>query len=334
MAPKASPPTSGGKENKEKPTKEKPTKDKKEVVTAKPSNVAANSAVVTEKAADAAEAASKLSALRPRRRLIFFVVFVLFLAWIVVCFNPCRVKKKEDCGFSGISATNCMTVACFTKGGGEMTKKTIKLKRGKDSTLGLAVVDGPDSKYLTVQAIEDGGVVKAYNAELPADSEDRILSGDSIWKVAGEKGKKMKKAITATGEKTLEIEIRRSKLPAMLNFLHNPEKVSIIEMVLTAPGFRRWGDSFSKLSGFGFACWIFSGYPVASLPMYFTLSGAVSWYTTKCCHDEKVGGSTPHCYKGGAAIDTVLKAAWKKTSDLGEKVAKDPQGYWKWFVYG
>ncbi|CAE8605548.1 unnamed protein product, partial [Polarella glacialis] len=47
-----------------------------------------------------------LAKLRPRRRPLFFFVFVCFCLWIMVFYNPCEVdnKLKKDCGFSGVSS--------------------------------------------------------------------------------------------------------------------------------------------------------------------------------------------------------------------------------------
>eukprot|EP00929_Paragymnodinium_shiwhaense_P109989 TRINITY_DN76654_c0_g1_i1.p1 TRINITY_DN76654_c0_g1~~TRINITY_DN76654_c0_g1_i1.p1 ORF type:complete len:343 (-),score=87.24 TRINITY_DN76654_c0_g1_i1:147-1175(-) len=290
-----------------------------------------------KKAAEDNEAESRLSQLRPSRRLFFFVAFVSFCAWLLVNFDPCKVtdrKKKQDCGWEGISPLNCVTSACFQKSQ-KLEKKTIKVKRSKGEKLGLDVADGADDKWLTVQSIGDGAV-KAYNDALPADSEERILPGDSIWRVSGDKGKKMRKLVTtpASSDSTINIEIGRSALPSWLLFLHNPGELNLIEKALTSKGFERWGRSFGMLGGAGFSCWFFSGYPVTSLPMYMFVSSLTAWQTTRCCHDEKVPAGQPHCFFGGAKLESVVKKAAVKTREFALKVKDDPKSYVNWLIYG
>merc|ERR1712100_230456 len=116
------------------------------------------------------------------------------------------------------------------------------------------------------------------------------------------------------------VEIGCSNLPSWLLFLHNPGEPSLLEKALTSKGFERWGRSFAMLGGGGFSCWFFSGYPLASLPMYMGISTLTAWQTTRCCHDEKVAAGTPHCFFGGGKLEAIVKKAWVKSRDLALKV--------------
>jgi hypothetical protein len=282
---------------------------------------------------EAESAQGALSRLRPQsRRPIFFCLYVAFCAWLVGTYDACSVTgKKRDCGYAGISPTECITTACFTKGGGEMKKKTVKIER-KDGALGLTVGESSrDVNWLTVTAVTAGAVAE-YNAQ--AAAEDRVLVGDSIAKVSGSSGpKKMKKALAETG-KTIELELRRSRLPWYFKWAGtNDKNPGLLEKVVTSPGFEKWSRSASYIGGGGLLCWLLSGYPPASLPIYyFSLSGATAFALVRCCHDEDVGAGVPHCYKGNTpkVEDAVKEAAAKTRSFLGKiytDIAEDPKKY-------
>lgn len=277
---------------------------------------------------------SKLSLLRPNRRLIFFIGFVSFCAWLLVNFDPCKPqgkKGKQDCGWEGVSPLNCITTACFQKSQ-PVQKHSVTLKSRKGEQLGLSVSEGKDAKYVTVDSIS-AGLVKEHNDALEPDSEERILPGDSIRKIGDAKGKKLSKAVAAAqSDGSVAIELGRSNLPTWLLWLHNPAEMSFIEKALTSKGFERWSRSFGMLGGGGFSCWFLSGYPLTSLPMYMGISTLTAWQTTRCCHDEKVGAGQPHCFFGGAKLEVVVKKAWTKTRDLALKVKDDPKSYIDWLL--
>jgi len=280
------------------------------------------------------DAPQRLAGLRPKPRPLFFAAFALLCAWLVICYNPCDVKvqKRKDCGYPGISDMQCKTFACFTKGSAPFSKRTIKVKREDGAPLGMSYSVDKDSGTLFVDSVS-GGVVAAYNAELPADSEDRILPGDNIVKVDGKKTTKMLDALKAKGTRTHELDIERSRLPSFLRWIHGKKSLKLVERVLAAPGFRQWWRSFFSLGRVGLACWFVSGYPVASVPMYLTLSGAVAFNTARCCHDEKVPGGTAHCYKGQREKpEEILKTVIGQTFQLGERIRASPKSYFDWLL--
>lgn len=277
----------------------------------------------------------RLAKLRPKRRLIFVIAFVGFAVWVLAMHNPCGskvVQKKEDCGWSGISAFQCQTGGCFLAGGGERVTHKVAVTRDEGTLFGmtLATDDIKTKKTMSVISIESGGAVASHNARLPQDSEDRIRVGDEISKFDGETGSAMLGALKNTAAKDYKIIVKRSKLPSFLQFLaptiaKYPKLLGPVEKVLTSSGSGQWARWTSRLGGLGFTCWFFSGYPVASLPLYLTVSGAVAWGVTRCCHDEKVT-SGPHCYKSAPAeLETLVPTLWQNTVDFAQKVSADPK---------
>lgn len=286
------------------------------------------------KGSDADSAAERLRRLRPAPRPVFFAAFVLFCAWLVVFYKPCDVKgsKKRDCGYAGISDLKCKTGACFTKGGKPFSKSTAKVKREAGASLGMSYsVDQTGS--LLVQELSEGSV-QAYNDGLPTDSEDRIVPGDAIVKVDGKTASgKMMDALKAKGSRTLELEVQRSRLPLLLRWIHGNKHLKLLEKVLTSPGFKQWWRSFWSVGRVGLACWYISGYPMASVPMYLTLSGAVAFNTARCCHDEKVPAGTAHCYRGlRESPEAILRKVVGETVQLGQRVARSPRSYFDWLL--
>eukprot|EP00931_Biecheleriopsis_adriatica_P081204 TRINITY_DN54539_c0_g1_i1.p1 TRINITY_DN54539_c0_g1~~TRINITY_DN54539_c0_g1_i1.p1 ORF type:complete len:337 (+),score=80.34 TRINITY_DN54539_c0_g1_i1:86-1012(+) len=274
--------------------------------------------------ADEETPAGLLAKIRPRRRSIFFVIFVAFCAWLFVFADACQVevKSRRDCGFAGISPGYCVSGSCFTSRGGKMDKMVVKVERGQGETLGLEVKQdkGKDSMGL-VHSI-GSGAVQAYNSKLPSDSSERIRVGDVVAKVDGTKS--IKDALAKTTEKTIEIELRRSQLPSYLQWLRTSAKPGPVETVLTAPGFKRWSKLTSQIGTVGLGCWLLSGYGAASLPgYYFGLSGLVAFKMVRCCHDEKVPGGTPHCYLPAAdEPQAIVQKAWKSSVEFGNKAMK------------
>lgn len=276
----------------------------------------------------------RLARLRPRRRLIFFTVFAGSCIWILAVHNPCDaklIKKKEDCGWSGVSATECRIWACFLKGGGSK-KKIITVKREKNSKFGvkLDTSDVKSSGVVQVNEIEDGGAFAVHNAKLPEDSEDRIQVGDLIVKFDGESGTSMLSAFKNTAVKDYKMAVRRSALlPGFLrrhSFSKHPVFLKI-DQALTSPGFMQWSGWFMKVGGAGLSCWLLSGYPVSSVPAYLTFAAAVSIGVTRCCHDDEVK-SGPHCYKPiPVEVETLLPNLFMETVAFAKKVMGEPQEY-------
>mmetsp|Transcript_123805 Transcript_123805/g.213902 ORF Transcript_123805/g.213902 Transcript_123805/m.213902 type:complete len:334 (-) Transcript_123805:113-1114(-) len=273
-----------------------------------------------------------LSAIRPRQRSIFLVIFLGFCIWILAFHDQCDIKqkKREDCGYMGISAIECRTIGCFKKGGGELKKISVTVKREKGTKYGILVGKITKKEWLTIDEIKEGAI-QAHNDALPAGDEKRVEVGDSIVKIDGiGTNKGMKKILSKADTDKMELEIRRSKLPKLLRSLvHQRGNPNRLETFLTAPGLEKFLASFANMGAAGFGAWILSGYSPASLPLYyFTPSALVAWHMTKCCHNQEVAGGVPHCYKGRS--DTPREAfrrMWEATQQAYANFRKDPK---KW----
>lgn len=298
------------------------------------------------KANEESESAGFLANLRPKKRAIFFATFLGGCAWIIAMHDTCDqpVKSRKDCGYEGISPLQCQTTACMLKGGGSATvKKTVKVHRKDDETLGLSIQPDRVVGWATVTGIREGAV-KNYNMQV--DSEDMIQVGDRIAKVdgTGAKGEKkpeaayekMVKALEAKGAKTVQLEVQRPKISPYLLWLRSSTgKPTMAEKVITSPGFKQFSTTFSYVGGIGVACWLVSGYPPASLPLYYGgLSAVVAFWTVRCCHDSEVGPGVPHCYKPKVAkFEVVLDGAKAKTLEMASSVWKNPRAFLKrWLV--
>lgn len=274
-----------------------------------------------------------LAKYRPKKRFAAFAGFLAICIGIVCIYDACDVrKKKQDCGYAGISTLECRTLACFTKGGGELEKKKITIKRKKGTKFGIVSGSSKQDKDVFIASIKEGAVAD-HNAQ--AEPEDRIYPRDSITTIDGATGSSLRKSLAATTTESVVIELRRSKLPSYLTWIHRSSKPGMLERVLTAPGTKSWFDNFSKLGGVGFFVWYLSGYSAASLPFYyFGLSGAISWHMTRCCHDKEVAAGVPHCYKGGSAkFQVALNRLRTRGEETLAKVKKDPRSYLKWLFW-
>mmetsp|Transcript_33955 Transcript_33955/g.97815 ORF Transcript_33955/g.97815 Transcript_33955/m.97815 type:complete len:333 (+) Transcript_33955:87-1085(+) len=274
-----------------------------------------------------------LQALRPKRRPIFFLLWLLGCAWILISYSPCDVQgKKRDCGYSGISGTTCQLTGCFVKTPGAYSKKTIKVKREQGSKLGLDLDEAAGGLFLT-RSIRDGAV-KKYNSELPADDQDNaVLPGDRLVRVDSAKGKGIMKAMQESSAKTVVLEVYRSRLPSLLQFLHSnsPDKPNILEKVLSAPGSKYFASTWASMAQVAVPLWLISGYPLASLPSYFFVSSLVSFQLSRCCHDDTAKGNVPHCFVGRREpIATIVQKAAAETAALGQRVQGDMRGYFNW----
>lgn len=289
-----------------------------------------------------------LANLRPRRRSIFFLGFTTFCGLLVLLHNGCDIpkNKRQDCGFPDITVTECKWLACFTKGGGSATaKKTIKVSRLEQETLGLEVSKDKVNGWVAITAI-NAGAVMTHNNALPADSEDRIAVGDRISKVdsvtantkkADNAHERLAKALAGKGAKKVQLEVQRPRIPASLMWVRDSTgKPNLLEKVLTSPGAKSFGRNFVAVGSVGFSCWLLSGYPLASLPLYYLgPSLAVAFHSVRCCHDDEVPGGVAHCYKPTTTeIEAVLEGARKSIMDSVAKVRKDPvKSLKKWFVF-
>jgi len=272
-----------------------------------------------------------LSAFRPRKRFVVFAAFLAICGGTMLFHDSCDVrKKKQDCGWSGISALECRTTACFTKGGGDMDKKKIKLKRKKGTKFGIVSGSKKDESWVFIKAIKEGAVAD-HNAQ--AAEEDRIYPSDSISSIDGATGGTLRKSLASTNTESVSIEIRRTKLPSYLRWIHTSSKPNFVEKIMTAHGSKSWFDAFTKLGGLGVTFWFVSGYPAVSLPFYYLgLSSVTAWHmSSRCCHDEKVAGGVPHCYKGGSAkFGVAMGRLQTRSTEMLAKVQKDPRSYYKW----
>jgi len=289
-----------------------------------------------------------LAKLRPRKRVIFFVAFMAMCAGIVIFHNPCDVAKpkRQDCGYPDITPGACRSIACLTKGGGSATaKKVVQISRTTSETLGLDVKADKVIGWLTVVGIDDGAV-KEHNAALPEDSDERVRVGDRIAKIdstsaKGEKKaeaahKRMLKAVNAKGSKTVQVEIQRPRLPSFLMWIRQSNgKATLLEQVLTSPGVTNIKTGMSYIGGVGLACWLLSGYPAASLPLYYGgTSAAVALWSFRCCHDDDVPAGMPHCYKPNVgSVQDVVVNVQKGVLAFVAKVRKNPVAYFKKLVW-
>lgn len=291
------------------------------------------------------QAASKgaLSRLRQRRWPVFFVLYVASCAWLVCMYDACDVKpsKLQDCGHSGIQYTECATIACFLKGGGKMLKKQVEIDpKGESLGLDVAEVDNSDrirlgesiTKELIVTSI--AGAAAEYNSQVES-AEDRILVGDSITKVGSStKLQQMQKALLGTYKAGYKVtlSVQRSNVPWYLKWLGSKADFA------TSPSYQKWSRSVSYVGGYGLLCWLLSGYPPASLPVYyFSVSGLTSLMLHRCCYNENVPDGKPHCHKSRPIdIEDAVAEAWSRTQATLAKqyksFAKDPQKYMKSLV--
>ncbi|CAK0897684.1 unnamed protein product, partial [Prorocentrum cordatum] len=143
-----------------------------------------------------------------RQRPIFFVIHFVVCAWLILVsgYSACDVKtsKRKDCGYDGISTSECVSIACFIKDGAKV-EKSIKLEKG--ASLGLSVAENTDSNELTVTAVTGAAAEESLG-------EDRVFVGDGITKVGKEtKLKTMRKALAEAGQ-AQTLRIKRSKLPS------------------------------------------------------------------------------------------------------------------------
>lgn len=279
-----------------------------------------------------------LSAFRPKPRFIFLFQFVALCAAVVVFYDPCAVKgKRKDCGYPGITPGACQTWACYTRGNSPTIEKTLKVKREAGSKLGLALaVDPKDKDKQTVQEVSDGAV-KEHNAQA-TEANQMIQPGDRVVTLDGAAGNKMIiEALDKTTEKTVEIKIQRPRLPGWLQWVHNKQgRFNFLESVLTSSGTAHFVKQWSFMAKLGALCWLVSGYPVTSLPIYFVISAGLSVQLTRCCHDDKVPSGQPHCAKSsGEPMTQVLEKVWLTIKEKVDMVAKDPRGWFEWlFIHG
>lgn len=296
------------------------------------------------KAAMPAENAGLLAKFRPKRRVIFFVVFLTYCAWMFLFYDPCGGKNKKkptDCGFSGITQFQCITAGCLLSGGGERPKKTMKIKKEKGMKFGLHLDTEKETGLISVKSVSPGAV-QAYNDALPAGSEDRILVGDFVSKFDTSTGKRVAKALSGAGAGTFVFEVQRPQLPEFLKFMASPTPGQI-EKVLTSPGSKKWLSTFTSIAPMSVVAWFTSGYPLGSLPVYYLgLTGMVAYHTTRCCFDEKVAAGAPQCYRGGAELNVAHEKAynastkfatntWKQARKSLEKFMASPKDAWKNF---
>lgn len=246
-----------------------------------------------------------------KKRFICFFGFLAFCVWILLYANTCNVSKKKDCGYAGITAGTCRTVGGF-KLEAKPERVQVEVKRKPGTKLGIKLKDQAISNIMA-------GAVQEHNDNLPKDSAEIIRLGDKLVKVDGEWGEMMTKALSNTKSKLVKFDINRpfqssvsSVLPGSLT-----KGNGFFAKALRSSAFEQWAKSFSFMATTGFACWFLSGYPMASLPVYYiTPSAFVAWQTTRCCYNNKIAApGSPHCYcSSGDSMRTVLEKAWAKTT--------------------
>jgi len=274
-----------------------------------------------------------LAKFRPKPRWGVYALFLAVSVSIVMFYDTCDVRKaKKDCGYPGVSALECRTSACFLKGGGEMEKKKITIKRQKGTKFGLVSGSKKEDSDVFIKSIKEGAIQDHNAGAVP---EDQIYASDTITRIDGKTGASLRKSLSSTNTENVVIELTRSKLPSYLMWIHTGSKANFAEKLLTAPGTKAWFEAFTKLGGLGFAFWYMSGFPPASLPFYyFGTSGAIAWHMNRCCHDKDVAGGVPHCYKGGSAkFEVAMNRITEKGQKMLAKVQKNPRSYIDWLFW-
>lgn len=309
------------------PPKKESTNGAAEVSKAKLKGKAAKKGLVEEPSEKAF-----LSGVRPTPRPIFFFLFALVNLCVITLYTPCDVKgKKRDCGYPGITHGSCLTGACFLKGGGGPKKKSVRVTREEGATLGLELVEETGGG-LRVTAVSSEGAA-AEQAAASSDPEDVVAVGDVVLKVDGSTSQKsMSKSLGDVSAKTLQIEVRRSRLPSFLQWVQNKEgKPNLVEKVLTSSGSAHFAQTASHLMAVACPLWFLSGYPLASLPMYMAISAGTSLQLARCCYDEDVGSNVPHCYIGKRErLKEVVKKVAGRIQDVALKVTGSPKAYFDW----
>merc|ERR1719456_1927407 len=114
-----------------------------------------------------------------------------------------------------------------------MEKKKITLKRKKGVKFGIVSGSKKDDKDVFIKNIKEGAVAD-HNAAA-AKPEDRIYPRDTIVSIDGATGSTMRKSLASTNTESVLFEIRRSKLPSYLGWIHRGSKPNFIEKLITAP---------------------------------------------------------------------------------------------------
>lgn len=268
-----------------------------------------------------------LSAIRPKPRPMLLIVFVLLTACMLALYDKCSVEgKKADCGFSGVTAGQCESTQCFFKGGGGPYKLKVQVEREEGSSLGLLVNEDPAGGAV-VREVTSGAIFK-YNAD--ANEEKRIMEGDRLVKIDGaSSSKSIQESLSATSGKTVKFEFYRSRLPSFLHWVTNKQgKPNLLEQVLTAPGSMFFAEMWRYHAAVGAAVWFLSGYPLASLPFYFTLSAGTAWQLARCCHDMDVKPGVAHCYIGKREeVQKVAERVVARGKELAQNLLDNPRQF-------
>lgn len=264
-----------------------------------------------QKEDDSEAAGTGLLAGLRRKRFGFFLGFLGFCVWIALYSSPCAVKRKVDCGYSGISSGMCRLGAAFRLDP-KPEKRAVEVKRKAGTKLGIKLKDGAITSI-------SAGAVQEHNEKLPAGSPDAIRLGDTIKKVNGATGDKLTKALQNTQSETVALDIARAYTSSVAGYVPASWLVgkSLAARALRSAAFERWARSFAMLATSGVATWFMSGYPPASLPVYYLVPSAVlAWQTTRCCYDDQPDrNGDPHCYcSADDDIRTVLTKAWEQTT--------------------
>jgi len=246
-----------------------------------------------------------------RKRFIFFLGFLALCVWIMLYSSPCKVKKKVDCGYSGITAGTCRSVGGF-KLDAKPDKLKVEIKREPGTKLGIKLKDAAISGINT-------GAVQEHNEKLSKGSAEIITLGDKLLKVDGVGGNGMTKALSNTKSELVTLEIARPFKSSLGNYLPAAWMAGkgFLAKALRSSALEQWFQSFSFLATTGFACWVLSGYPMASLPVYYMAPSAfLAWQMTRCCYNDRPDkAGDPHCYcSSGDSMRTVIEKAWAQTT--------------------
>eukprot|EP00928_Gymnodinium_smaydae_P070543 TRINITY_DN54354_c0_g1_i1.p1 TRINITY_DN54354_c0_g1~~TRINITY_DN54354_c0_g1_i1.p1 ORF type:complete len:314 (+),score=49.67 TRINITY_DN54354_c0_g1_i1:61-1002(+) len=252
--------------------------------------------------------------------IVFFFLFLASCTWLVIFSNTCAVKPKKDCGWSGVSPTMCLAAgSILTDSDSELHQ--IGIKRTKGQKLGFKVQMHPKNNWGLVTSILEGAASE-HNGKLSSEDEEQLRVGDKIIEVNGAKGKSITSALKKTDSTEVTLKLARlsntsfaSRLPGA--FWEVAGSQPLTHQLLLTSGFNKLLNVFAITAGSGTICWLLSGFPAASLPVYYWGTSAfVAWWTTGACYnDQPSKPGDPHCYCSTSdSLVEIASKAWGKTS--------------------
>lgn len=199
-----------------------------------------------------------------------------------------------------------------------MPRHVIEVKREPGTKAGMKVTNSPSAGWTMIKEILPGAV-ENHNKQVPSEKPDDVIRpGDRIVRVNGHTGEGMAKQLSKTKTNSLTIEVIRPANGSLVSYVPTwLLGAGTASQIVRSRGLEKWLKSFSYIAGVGTGLWLLSGYPPASLPVYYYGPSAfVAWYTTSCCHNDKPKKQgDPHCFHGSEdTLDKILTKAWQRTT--------------------